>query len=252
MLDSINEPYDNPKIVFCFTDIFEHEFIHLLIKLVLFKNEFILVINQSDYKFDSRYIKIFDYIPKLKLIYTQNIDIIHNKIIPIPIGLSNSDTPFKYAGDFKLINSIIEKVTNNIIIKDKLIYFYFNIETSYFKRIECYNKIIKKEIPFLERINFPQYYNQLASYKFAISPEGNGIDCHRFWEALYVKTIPICLPNIIVNYYAKYFPVVILNDWDELDISKLDDIYNNADWSNYYKLDIKYIKNMIKNGLNTL
>jgi hypothetical protein len=248
MLDTINEIYNNPQIIFCFIDTFEREFIFLIKKLSLFKNKFVLVVNQSDYTFDQRYSKIFDFIPNLERIYTQNMNIIHDKIYTIPIGLSNSDTPFKYAGDFKLIKSIIKKIEDNIILKQHLIYFYFDIYTSPIKRLECYNKIIKKDIPFLERKNFPEYYNLLASYKFVISPEGNGIDCHRFWEALYVKTIPICKSNIIVNYYAKYFPIVILNDWDELDISKLEDIYNNADWTNYYKLDMNYITDIIYNS----
>jgi len=132
------------------------------------------------------------------------------------------------------------------IKKDKLIYFFFSIDTAKNIRTECFNKVLKKGIPFLNNTDYDTYINALSQYKFAISPEGNGIDCHRFWEALYMKTIPICLPNTIVNYYAKYFPVVILNDWDELDISKLEDIYNNANWSNYDKLDMKYIKNLIK------
>jgi hypothetical protein len=143
-------------------------------------------------------------------------------------------------------------LNNNQTTKDKSVYFFFSIETARSIRTDCYDKIVKKGIQFLNNTDYDSYISSLSQHKFAISPEGNGIDCHRFWEALYLKTIPICKPNITVNYYAKYFPIVILNDWDDLDISKLDDIYNNADWSSYYKLDIKYIKNMIKDGLNTI
>ena len=247
LLNKLNYRIDNPKIVFTFTDTFEKSFTELVIRLQLLTNKFVLVVNQSDYKIDERYLSIFDKVPNLLHIYATNINVVHNKITPIPLGIANSN--WKH-GDLSIINKYIQKLNN--INKDKLIYFFFSIDTALNIRNECYNKISKKGIPFLNNTDYDTYINTLSQYKFAISPEGNGIDCHRFWEALYVKTIPICLPNIIVNYYAKYFPVVILNDWDELDISKLDDIYNNADWSNYYKLDIKYIKNMIKNGLNTL
>ena len=52
-------------------------------------------------------------------------------------------------------------------------------------------------------------------HKYAICPEGNGIDTHRFWESLYMNTIPICKRNILVEYYSKYFPIIILNNWNE-------------------------------------
>jgi hypothetical protein len=247
LLNKLNYRIDNPKIVFTFTDTFEKSFTELVIRLQLLTNKFVLVVNQSDYKIDERYLSIFDKVPNLLHIYATNINVVHNKITPIPLGIANSN--WKH-GDLSIINKYIQKLNN--INKDKLIYFFFSIDTALNIRNECYNKISKKGIPFLNNTDYDTYINTLSQYKFAISPEGNGIDCHRFWEALYVKTIPICLPNIIVNYYAKYFPVVILNDWDELDISKLEDIYNNADWSNYDKLNMKYIKNMIEQETNIL
>jgi hypothetical protein len=244
LLNKLNYRIDNPKIVFTFTDTFEKSFTELVIRLQLLTNKFVLVVNQSDYKIDERYLSIFDKVPNLLHIYATNINVVHNKITPIPLGIANSN--WKH-GDLSIINKYIQKLNN--INKDKLIYFFFSIDTALNIRNECYNKISKKGIPFLNNTDYDTYINTLSQYKFAISPEGNGIDCHRFWEALYVKTIPICLPNIIVNYYAKYFPVVILNDWDELDISKLEDIYNKADWSNYDKLDMKYISTIINEKL---
>ena len=35
------------------------------------------------------------------------------------------------------------------------------------------------------------YRRILLNYMFVICPEGNGIDTHRMWEALYLRTIPI-------------------------------------------------------------
>ena len=44
---------------------------------------------------------------------------------------------------------------------------------------------------FDERLS-PNKYSQLASqYAFTLSPRGNGIDTHRFWESLYRGSIPI-------------------------------------------------------------
>ena len=45
------------------------------------------------------------------------------------------------------------------------------------------------------RLNAEDYFNSLKNYKFIISPEGNGIDCHRHYEALLSGCIPICEYN---------------------------------------------------------
>ena len=57
---------------------------------------------------------------------------------------------------------------------------------------------------------------------FVICPEGNGIDTHRMWEALYLRTIPIIKKNMISNFIKEAkIPVLILNKWS--DLSKLDE-----------------------------
>ncbi len=37
----------------------------------------------------------------------------------------------------------------------------------------------------------PKVYARNCQYSFWLSPRGNGIDCHRTWEALYLDVIPI-------------------------------------------------------------
>jgi hypothetical protein len=54
-----------------------------------------------------------------------------------------------------------------------------------------------------------------ANYAFEISPRGNGLDCHRTWEALLLRTIPIVLTSSLDPVYAG-FPVVIIEDWREI------------------------------------
>ena len=42
-----------------------------------------------------------------------------------------------------------------------------------------------------ERIPIEQYMKSMVEHKFVVSPEGNGIDCHRHYEAILTKGIPI-------------------------------------------------------------
>ena len=89
----------------------------------------------------------------------------------------------------------------------------------------------------------------LSSYKFAICPEGNGLDTHRFWECLYVKTMPICLKNPITVYYKQFFPIYLLDDWNDLDLNTLDKFYNENRWNNENMnkiLNFENFKNIFK------
>jgi hypothetical protein len=54
-----------------------------------------------------------------------------------------------------------------------------------------------------------------ADYAFEISPRGNGLDCHRTWEALLLNTIPI-VRSCSLDLVHRAFPVVIVQRWDEI------------------------------------
>ena len=63
--------------------------------------------------------------------------------------------------------------------------------------------------------------NTLKKYKYAICPGGNGPDCHRFWECLYLGVIPIVENNQMIQIYRQWVPMVILNNFQDLDINNL-------------------------------
>ena len=134
-------------------------------------------------------------------------------------------------GNLNIWKQILE--TNSLVNKPKSIYFNFNINTNTVKRKKCYDIITSKNIPNLPNTDYLNYLTILSSYKFAICPEGNGLDTHRFWECLYLKVIPICLKNHITEYYSKTFPIVLLDDWNDLNIEKTDEIFKSINWENY-------------------
>ncbi|CAF3798450.1 unnamed protein product [Rotaria socialis] len=88
-----------------------------------------------------------------------------------------------------------------------------------------------KPIPLIECIEKPrgvqiskilQIYKRNRHYPFWISPLGNGIDCHRTWEALYLDIIPIVW-NSTLNSLYENLPVLIINNHTELTESFLRD-----------------------------
>ena len=92
----------------------------------------------------------------------------------------------------------------------------------------------------------PKEYARLSSeFRFIASPRGNGLDTHRFWEALYRGSWPVVLESEWSRNIAKLgLPVVHIADWDQLknfsdlDLSRYQD-FNPKDlaplWWDYWK-----------------
>lgn len=230
-----NTNINNKQLIFCYTHLLDN--INELVRtLESLQNPFILIFHNSDGNFNDKHLILFDKLPLLQYIYTQNMNVEHKKVIPLPIGLANSQWSH---GNSKIHQEIYDMP----IEKSKEIYFNFNKNTNKEKRDKCYHEIIKKGIKWNANLPYRDYLIELKRHKYAICPEGNGIDTHRFWECLYMNTIPICLKNKVTEYYKKYFPIILLNDWKELDFNKLS--YSEVD---HRYLDMEYIRE--KMGIN--
>jgi hypothetical protein len=59
------------------------------------------------------------------------------------------------------------------------------------------------------------YRKLLSSSKYVLSPPGNGPDCHRTWEALYLGAIPI-VKRDFWNFEVLRNNVVVLDSWEDI------------------------------------
>ncbi|MEW5804411.1 MAG: hypothetical protein AB1847_20130 [bacterium] len=57
-------------------------------------------------------------------------------------------------------------------------------------------------------------WRRYAEYPFVVSAAGNGLDCHRTWELLYLGTIVITKTSSLDRLFDG-LPVVIVEDWNE-------------------------------------
>ena len=248
IFDSIDKPLDIPKNskVFCYGQLAANKNINKLIeKLNYIKNPFFLYLHNSDQNFTHYQLKLLNSVPKIQRIYTQNMEKCHEKVFPIPIGLANEMWPH---GNKELINKYITLVNSDDFIKKENIFFNFSVNTNKSKRLKCKEVIEKKNIKWIEKEKKQvNYLENLSNYKFAICPEGNGLDTHRFWECLYLKVIPICLKNPLVEHYSKIFPVVLLDKWENLTPSSLK-YEPEKDWKNYNELDANSLLEKINNN----
>ena len=100
-------------------------------------------------------------------------------------------------------------------------------------------------------LQLQKFYFDLAEHKFVISPRGNGVDCHRTWEALYLRTIPIVESSIHMNEFSD-LPIFFVNSWDELCYNNLEKFYNKVqnELYNLDKLKISYWRKTIDEKLS--
>lgn len=69
------------------------------------------------------------------------------------------------------------------------------------------------------------YWKALLDHKFIISPEGNGIDCHRHYEALMAGCIPIVEDNPLIREKYAGCPIVFTKNYSEINVSFLQKKY---------------------------
>jgi hypothetical protein len=149
---------------------------------------------------------------------------------------------------------VVKKIVNiSTIEKKNKILFGFNIKTNPKERgtaiSSLRNSVICDEI--IHRVTPIEHFNLLNKYKFVASPEGNGPDCIRTWEALAFKVVPIIKNSSDCQVIEQNnLPILKIKDWSEitnLSEEKLATIYNNYDFAS--KSDITmfdYWKEIIK------
>lgn len=183
--------------------------------------------------------------PKMKKWYAQNVNIKHEKIESIPIGLENS----RWFAELKKIEKLQQKSLESKKFTNWL-YINHNINTNIKERLFPYELL--KDQSFVTTkmgqngFEYENYLNDIHNHKFVLCPEGNGIDTHRTWECLYLNTIPIEKRNINNSFY-KDLPICFVDDWNEITLEFLEKEYNRIisnSW-NLCKLDFDYWKNKI-------
>jgi len=94
--------------------------------------------------------------------------------------------------------------------------------------------------------NFNSYFDMLKQHKFCFSPEGNGVDCHRHYESILAKCIPIIKVPVCwdSSYMRKYndLPVLWTTDYSDITIEYLNHVYDTISNTvyNFDKLTYSY------------
>ncbi len=60
-------------------------------------------------------------------------------------------------------------------------------------------------------VPFAQYLEEMARHRSVVSPRGNGVDCHRTWEALYLGVVPLVGDGPAMRVFARLFPIAVFD-----------------------------------------
>lgn len=174
------------------------------------KNPYILISHNGDTCIDESFRRYID--KKIVRWWTQNLMIKHPKLFAIPIGIENLS--YYNHGIPELFAKRHSGKRKNRVL------FGFSVSTNPAVRgpIQTLLQKISTCDEITERLNSKQYIEKLREYQFVASPPGNGEDCIRTWEAMYVGTIPIVLKSTMVDFFSDTkFPMWVVDNYTELE-----------------------------------
>lgn len=173
---------------------------------------YIIVSHNSDYHIPGKFAPYLDD-DKIIAWFGQNLEnCTHPKVHPIPIGIANKCWEH---GNTKLINEIQQIETG--LQKSIFLYMNFTVGTYKNEREMVADKFRDKSYCVIsEPKGYRNYLLDLAQATFVLSPRGNGLDCHRTWESLLMGAIPIVKTSSLDPLFED-LPVLIINDWNEVD-----------------------------------
>jgi hypothetical protein len=205
--------------------------------------QYILLTHNSDHRAPGPFDNYLND-PKLLAWFAQNMEgEFHPKIHPIPIGIANRCWGH---GNPRIFSSYLPMGKNT----NRPILCYLNFAPSSYPKERPYVWNLFASQPWCTASvskPLPQYLQDLSQAKFVLSPRGNGLDCHRTWEALLMGAIPIVRSSSLDPLFSD-LPVLIIKNWEMITETYLNEQYEIMKHKTYdrQKLFIEYWMNHIR------
>ena len=207
------------------------------------RHKFILIGHNCDAGIDAKYIPMLND-DRIIHMFSQNTLMKHPKLTAIPIGIANSI----YRHGQK---DVLYRAINTLINGERINRIYVNVDpgTNWGHRGPVMQKMGQNPLAtFVNRSPYYEYLMQMKQFKWVCSPKGNGADCHRTWEALYVGCIPLVDDIDNFHEFAKELPMILISDWSTVTLEFLERETAKLKF-NYEMLNFNYWKNKIESYL---
>ena len=239
----------------------EYMNIYLLDKL---PKKVVIVCGDSDITFPNNCFTYEDFYrfindDKIIHIFIQNNTIVHPKVTHMPIGLDYhtlavTDT-HEWGERMSPVNqeALIKNIPRSPFWEREVLCYsnyHFAIRGTYVNdRIDAFNQV-PKELVYYEptKVTRINSHIKMSNYAFVISPMGNGMDCHRTWEALCLGCIPIVKSSALNCLYTN-LPVLIVENWRDVTIELLNTTITEYKTRvfDYERLTLNYWAQLINN-----
>ena len=200
--------------------------------------KFIIFTNLEDTPLDEY---IFDCIPDNVLrVCAANSVVWNEKVIPAPYGVQrrmslNDDR-------IEVLQTHMDKESTEVPRSFRLLYVGIN-ENSHEERKGLTEKFLDETWTTVEtgRVDFETYLDRMWKCKFVLCPRGNAIDCHRNWETIYMRRVPVMKRTPFLEELYKDYQVLFVDDYSEVTEQLLLDnnqMFLDAQTQDLSKLDL--------------
>ena len=200
----------------------ENNLLHLLAEIMLMKDtQFIIFCNNEDTPITD---DIHSHIPPNVLaIYAANAIGFGGRVHPFPYGLQRK----LYPVDVRLDE--MHAALKSDPKPPKLLYINHAEHTNISERGNIRDMFADKSFATVSpRVDYPEYCRMIQAHKFMICPEGNAVDCHRNWEVLLLKRVPIMKRNPYLEECYKDYPILWVDDYADVNktlLAENDDLF---------------------------
>lgn len=185
-------------------------------------------------------------------IYAANAIYHSEKVFPFPYGIQRP----MWLGDIR--KELLLSNMYNEVQPSKLLYINHSVHTNVPARAGIkelfYNKPWATVVD--ARIKYRKFLSDIKNHKFVICPIGNAVDCHRNWEVLYMRRVPVMIKNDYLQKLYFNLPVLFVDNYSDISqdlLSKNDHLYLKALSFDLQILDLQYLfKNSIEKCLDKI
>ena len=211
--------------------------------------KFIIFTNLEDTPIDDF---IIDRIPENVACISAVNAITHNdKVIPAPYGVQRRMNPS---------DDRIEQLTQymeHVPSKPRGLLYVSHNESSSVKRMGIKSLFYDKDWAEVneQRVPYNIFLYNLSGSKFMICPIGNAIDCHRNWEVLYMRRVPVMTRDSYLQKLFENYPVLFVDKYSDVTEELLlanDHLFQQAQTMDLSDLTLpKFFDNIVNRYVNT-
>lgn len=172
---------------------------------------------------------------RVHAVFAQNLDTLHPRAFPLPIGLDFHTVergtvtawggqPGRSAQDQEDDLMALRDGARPWIDRHQGVYVQFSSVSNVVGRTLCLRALSRLSSSRVETRLLPRIrlWRDMAACRFVASPPGNGLDCHRTWEALVLGCVPIVERVAAMSPVFADLPVWEVGDYAEVTQASLD------------------------------